>query len=192
MELSSLETSCDSVLAKGVHSSGLTSLCPACDKRAASDAAFGPPIEERSLQTSTKQPQSKTECLNSSEESFSKGDASTCLGFLEKLWDVVESHRFESIWWGDNGKRVVIHEELFDEEVLVRRGCLRIFESESMKSFTHHFHLYGFTRELWDFPKSGSHNDLLAEETAREVCWILCMQTNSQNILVGQVFVPMK
>ncbi|KAF1423652.1 Heat shock transcription factor, Y-linked, partial [Spheniscus humboldti] len=173
MELSSLETSCDSVLAKGVDLSGSTSsLCPACGRRAASDAAFGPPIEERSLQTSTKQPWSKREHLNSSEESSSKGDASTCLSFLKKLWGTVESDRFESIWWGDNGKCVAIHdtihEELFEEEVLARRGHLRIFQSESMKNFIHHLHLYGFTRKLWDFPKSGSRNDLLAEETARE------------------------
>ncbi|KAF1496612.1 Heat shock transcription factor, Y-linked, partial [Megadyptes antipodes antipodes] len=169
MELSSSETSCDSVLAKGVDLSGSTSLCPACDRRAASDAAFGPPIEERSLQTLTKQPWSKREHLNSSEESSSKGDASTCLSFLKKLWGTVESDRFESIWWGDNGKCVVIHEELFEEEVLARRGRLRIFQSESMKSFIHHLHLYRFTRKLWDFPKLGSRNDLLAEETAREV-----------------------
>ncbi|KAF1626779.1 Heat shock transcription factor, Y-linked, partial [Eudyptes filholi] len=169
MELSSSETSCDSVLAKGVDLSGSTSfLCPACDRRAASDAAFGPPIEERSLQTLTKQPWSKREHLNSSEESSSKGDASTCLSFLKKLWGTVESDRFESIWWGDNGKCVVIHEELFEEEVLARRGRLRIFQSESMKSFIHHLHLYRFTRKLWDFPKLGSRNDLLAEETARE------------------------
>ncbi|XP_072732668.1 uncharacterized protein [Ciconia boyciana] len=169
MELSSLETSCDSVLDKEVDLSGSTSsLQTAYDKRAPSDTAFGPPIEERSSQTSTKQRWSKRERLNLSEESSSKGDASTCFSFLKKLWDVVESDRFESIWWGDNGKCVVIHEELFEEEVLARRGHLRIFESESMKSFTHHLHLYGFTRKLWDFQKLGSRNDLLAEETAQE------------------------
>ncbi|XP_050757692.1 heat shock transcription factor, Y-linked-like [Gymnogyps californianus] len=169
MELSSLETSCDSVLAKGVDSSGLTtSLHPARGTRAATDAAFGPPIEERSLQTLTEQRRSKRERLTSSEESSSEGGAFTRLSFLKKLWDIVESHLFESIWWGDNGKCVVIHERLFEEEVLARRGHLRIFEIESMKSFTHRLHLYGFTRKLPDFPKSGSRNDLLAEETARE------------------------
>ncbi|KAM6057003.1 uncharacterized protein LJ206_015232 isoform 1-T2 [Theristicus caerulescens] len=35
-----------------------------------------------------------------------------------------------------------------------------------MTSFTHHLHLYGFTRKLWDFPKSGPYDDLLAEEIA--------------------------
>ncbi|XP_010295510.1 PREDICTED: heat shock transcription factor, Y-linked-like [Phaethon lepturus] len=112
-------------------------------QRAGSKAAFGPPREERSLQT-----WSKRECLYSSEESSSKGNASTCLSFLKKLWDVVKNNWFESIWWGDNGKCIVIHKELFKEEVLSRRKRLRIFESESMKSFTHHFHLSGFTGKL--------------------------------------------
>lgn len=193
MELSSSETSCDSALAKGAELSGSTSsLRAACEKRAARDAAFGPPAQERSLQTSTKQPWSKGDCVNSPEESSSKGDAPTCLHFLKKLWDVVESDRFESIWWGDNGKCVVINEDLFEEEVLARRGRLRIFESETMRSFTHHLRLHGFTRKLEIFPKSGSRSDLLAEETAREVCWNLCAETNSQNILVGQISVPMK
>ncbi|XP_009696840.1 PREDICTED: heat shock transcription factor, Y-linked-like [Cariama cristata] len=170
MELSSLETSCDSVLAKGVDLSGSTSsLHPTCDKRAANDAAFGPPEEERSLQTSAKQPWSKREHLNPPEESSSKGNDSACFSFMKKLWNVVESDRFESIWWGDDGKCVVIHEELFEEEVLARGGHLRIFESESMRSFAHQLHLYGFTRKLQDVPKSGSRDDLLAEEAAREL-----------------------
>uniref|UniRef100_A0A663FCZ3 HSF-type DNA-binding domain-containing protein n=1 Tax=Aquila chrysaetos chrysaetos TaxID=223781 RepID=A0A663FCZ3_AQUCH len=168
MELSSLETSCDSVLAKGFDSSGSTSLRPACDEREASDAAFEHPTEERSLQISTRQPWSKREHLNSPEESSSKGNASPCFSFMKKLWDIVESSRFESIWWGDNGKCVVIHEELFKEEVLARRGRLRIFESETMKSFSWQLHRYGFTKRLWNFPKLGSRIDLLAEETTGE------------------------
>ncbi|XP_009470594.1 PREDICTED: heat shock transcription factor, Y-linked-like [Nipponia nippon] len=166
MELSSQETSCASAQAKGVDLPGSTPLRPARGKRAANDAAFGPPREERALQTSAKRPQSKRERLSSSEESSS--DTWTRLSFLKKLWDIVESHQFESIWWGDNGKCVVIHEELFKDEVLARRGYLRIFESETMRSFTHRLHLYGFARKLCDFPKSGSHDDLLAEETAGE------------------------
>ncbi|XP_049683960.1 transmembrane protein 185A isoform X1 [Accipiter gentilis] len=159
MGLSSSETSCDSVLATRFDLSGLNSLHPACDE--ASDTAFGPPTEE---------PWSKREHLNSYERS-SKGNASPCLSFMKKLWDVIESSQFESIWWGDNGKCVVIHEELFKEEVLARRGHLRIFESETMESFHRQLHLYGFGRRLWHFSKSGSHNDLLAEETTGEFCF---------------------
>lgn len=193
MELSSSETSCDSVQATGVDSSGSTSsLHAACEKRAAHDAAFGPPVEERSLQTSTKQPWSKGDCANCSEESSSKGNAPTCFRFLKRLWAVTESDRFESIWWGDNGKCIVINEDLFEEEVLARRDRLRIFESETMRSFTDHLRQHGFTRKLGIFPKSGSRSDLLAEEAAREVCWILCMETISKNILVEQISVPMK
>ncbi|PKK24681.1 heat shock transcription factor, Y-linked [Columba livia] len=169
MELSSSETSCDSVQATGVDSSGSTSsLHEACEKRAAHDAAFGPPVEERSLQTSTKQPCSKGDCANCSEESSSKGNAPTCFRFLKRLWAVTESNRFESIWWGDNGKCIVINEDLFEEEVLARRDRLKIFESETMRSFTDHLRQHGFTRKLGTFPKSGSRSDLLAEEAARE------------------------
>ncbi|KAM9599928.1 uncharacterized protein ACIBXB_003695 [Morphnus guianensis] len=168
MELSSSETSYDSVLAKGFDSSGSTSLCPACDEREASDAAFEPPTEERSLQILTRQAWSKREHLNSPEESSSKGNVSPFFSFIKKLWDIVESSRFESIWWGDDGKCVVIHEELFKKEVLARRGRLRIFESETMKSFNRQLHLYGFKKRLWNFPKLGSHIDLLAEETTGE------------------------
>ncbi|XP_009887621.1 PREDICTED: heat shock transcription factor, Y-linked-like [Charadrius vociferus] len=125
--------------------------------------------EEKSLYKLQLSNPGQKEHLNSAEESSSKGnDASTRLGFLKQLWDVVESDQFESIRWGDNIKCVVIYEQLFKEEVLVRRGHLKSFESESMKSFTHHLHLDRFTRKLWGFPKSGSHNDLLAEETARD------------------------
>lgn len=180
MGLSSSETSCDSVLATRFDLSGLNSLHPACDE--ASDTAFGPPTEE---------PWSKREHLNSYERS-SKGNASPCLSFMKKLWDVIESSQFESIWWGDNGKCVVIHEELFKEEVLARRGHLRIFESETMESFHRQLHLYGFGRRLWHFSKSGSHNDLLAEETTGEVCMLDPLQANSENILVGQISVPIK
>ncbi|CAM9390656.1 unnamed protein product, partial [Bubo scandiacus] len=123
-----------------------------------------------------------SECLNPSEESSSRGDASTHLSFLKQLWNIIESNRLESIWWGDSRKCGVNH-ELF--KVLARRGHLRILESESIRSFTHLLHLYGFTRKLGDFPKLGLCNDLLAEETAREVCWILYMKSNSQNILMG-------
>ncbi|XP_064319650.1 heat shock transcription factor, Y-linked-like [Phalacrocorax carbo] len=168
MEPSSSEASCGSDLDEGVDSSDSTSRCPLCDKSATSDAAFGCPVQERSLQALTKQPRSKRECLNSSEESSGKGDASTSFHFLKKLWHVVESGRFESIWWGDNGECVAIREELFEKEVLARRGCWRLFESKSMESFTHCLQLHGFTRKLWDFPKLGSCYDLLMEETARE------------------------
>ncbi|XP_010567436.1 PREDICTED: heat shock transcription factor, Y-linked-like [Haliaeetus leucocephalus] len=165
MGLSSSETSCDSVSAKRFDLSGLNSLRPACDE--GSDTAFGPPTEERSLQILTRQPWSKREHLNSPESS-SKGNTSPCFSFMKKLWVVIESGQFESIWWGDNGKCVVIHEELFKEEVLARRGHLRIFESETMESFHRQLHLYGFGRRLWHFSKSGSRNDLLAEETTGE------------------------
>ncbi|XP_009582499.1 PREDICTED: heat shock transcription factor, Y-linked-like, partial [Fulmarus glacialis] len=78
---------------------------------------------------------------------------------LTNVWDIVENDQFHSIWWDKHGKCVVIYEELFKKEVLERRERLRISEIEFMKSFTCYFHLHGFTRKQWDFPRSGLLND---------------------------------
>lgn len=111
---SSLETSCDAVLAKGVGLLGkAASCCLAWDKRAANDAAFGPPREEGSLQTWIKAPHAKREHLDSPEGSLSTRNVCTSHSFLKKLWDIVESQLFSSTWCRHNGKHVAIQEGLF-------------------------------------------------------------------------------
>ncbi|XP_030065720.1 heat shock transcription factor, Y-linked-like [Microcaecilia unicolor] len=69
-----------------------------------------------------------------------------CLSFPKKMWKIVESEEFKSIRWSDNGECVVIDEELFKMEILERRGPLRIFETDSMKSFIRQLNLYGFSK----------------------------------------------
>lgn len=86
----------------------------------------------------------------------------------------------------------MIYEELFKKEVLSRREPLRISEIKYMKSFTCHLHLHRFTRKQWDFPRSGLLNDSLEEAAAKEECQLLHVQTNSQNIPVGYISVPVK
>ncbi|NWH28814.1 HSFY1 protein, partial [Grus americana] len=88
------------------------------------------------------------------------------LCFPQKLWKIVESDRFQSIWWSEGGKCVAIDEELFKEEVLGRGGALRIFTTQSMKSFIRQLNLYGFTKMQQDFQRSASLPEFLAEEAA--------------------------
>ncbi|XP_064134916.1 heat shock transcription factor, Y-linked-like [Loxodonta africana] len=86
------------------------------------------------------------------------------LTFPRKLWKIVESDQFKSIWWDENGTSVVINEELFKKEVLERKAPFRIFETESMKSLVRQLNLYGFSKIRQNFQRSASLADFLAEE----------------------------
>ncbi|KFQ93537.1 Heat shock transcription factor, Y-linked, partial [Nipponia nippon] len=88
------------------------------------------------------------------------------LCFPQRLWRMVESDQFRSIWWSEGGKCVAINEELFKEEVLGRGGPLRVFATQSMKSFLRQMNLYGFTKTQQDFQRSASLPEFLAEEAA--------------------------
>uniref|UniRef100_A0A8C0R723 HSF-type DNA-binding domain-containing protein n=1 Tax=Canis lupus dingo TaxID=286419 RepID=A0A8C0R723_CANLU len=57
------------------------------------------------------------------------------LSFPRKLWRIVEDDAFTSVRWNEDGDAVVIDEDLFQREVLHRRGAERIFETDSLKSF---------------------------------------------------------
>ncbi|NXJ01753.1 HSFY1 protein, partial [Psophia crepitans] len=88
------------------------------------------------------------------------------LRFPQKLWKMVESDQFRSIWWSEGGKCVAINEELFKEEVLGRGGPLRVFAMQNMKSFIRQLNAYGFTKMPRDFERSASLPEFLAEEAA--------------------------
>ncbi|NXS72801.1 HSFY1 protein, partial [Pandion haliaetus] len=88
------------------------------------------------------------------------------LCFPQKLWKMVESGQFRSIWWSEGGKCVAINEELFKEEVLGRGGPLRVFATQKMKSFLRQLNFYGFTKVQRDFQRSASLPEFLAEEDA--------------------------
>ncbi|XP_025034623.2 uncharacterized protein LOC112543818 [Pelodiscus sinensis] len=68
------------------------------------------------------------------------------LSFPKKLWKIVESDEFKSISWNENGDCVIIDEICFQREILDRRGILRIFDTDSMKSFIRQLNLYGFSK----------------------------------------------
>ncbi|NXN76533.1 HSFY1 protein, partial [Himantopus himantopus] len=88
------------------------------------------------------------------------------LYFPQKLWKIVESDQFPSIWWSEGGKCIAINEELFKEEVLGRAGPPRVFAMKTMKSFLRQLNLYGFTKLPRDCGRSASLPEFLAEEAA--------------------------
>uniref|UniRef100_A0A452FW13 HSF-type DNA-binding domain-containing protein n=1 Tax=Capra hircus TaxID=9925 RepID=A0A452FW13_CAPHI len=86
------------------------------------------------------------------------------LTFPRKLWNIVESDQFESIWWDETGTCIVINEELFKKEVLERKDPFRIFETKSMKSFIRQLNLYGFHKNRQSVQRSASLPVFLEEE----------------------------
>ena len=91
-------------------------------------------------------------------------NASLSLTFPQKLWAILESDQFESIWWDESGTCIVINEELFKKEVLERKGPFRVFETNSMKSLIQQLNLYGFSKKWQTFQRSASLPDFLEEE----------------------------
>lgn len=159
------ETSPLSAPDKLVESSESTSAEPlGQDRGAACDGAAA------SIEGGKDCPASTDDCESrpgsSSEECAVKANVFSFLSFPKKLWQLVESNEFKTIWWGHCGNCIVIDEEMFKVEVLGRTGPQKIFETESMKSFIRQLNLYGFTKMKWDFQRSASLPEFLAEEDA--------------------------
>ncbi|XP_064134561.1 heat shock transcription factor, X-linked member 3-like [Loxodonta africana] len=68
------------------------------------------------------------------------------LAFPRKLWMIVENDAFKSVRWSDSGNTVIIEKDLFQREVLRRRGAERIFETDSLKAFNRQLNLHGFIK----------------------------------------------
>ncbi|NXT01872.1 HSFY1 protein, partial [Jacana jacana] len=116
---------------------------PGGDMEAARDAATRPLDEENTLQCLPGESWAPTApfCFPEVCEETGQSPADS---FLYNLWQ--SSHDFQSIWWDDDGNCVVIAEKLFREEVLGRRGPLKIFETTSMRGFMFQLNLHGFCR----------------------------------------------
>ncbi|NXQ55883.1 HSFY1 protein, partial [Anthoscopus minutus] len=87
------------------------------------------------------------------------------LRFPQKLWKMLESGKFLSVWWSEGGKCVAINKDLFEMEVLGREGQ-PVFHTQKMKSFTRQLNAYGFTKVQRDFQRSASLPEFLSEEAA--------------------------
>ncbi|NWV04939.1 HSFY1 protein, partial [Ptilonorhynchus violaceus] len=85
--------------------------------------------------------------------------------FPQKLWKMLESSKFPSIWWSEGGKCVAINKDLFEVEVLGRKGQ-QVFHTQKMKSFMRQLNAYGFIKMQRDFQRSASLPEFLAEEVA--------------------------
>ncbi|XP_058515289.1 heat shock transcription factor, Y-linked-like [Ochotona princeps] len=96
--------------------------------------------------------------LSSPSDGFSHQEQNNqhVLGFPRKLWQIVESPEFKSIWWGEGGTCIVIDVERFQTEVLEMKGHFRIFETCNMKSFVRQLNLYGFRKMQSTFQRSAS------------------------------------
>ena len=138
---------------------------PGGDTEASWDAATGPLAEENALQGLPDESWSSIIPFCFSEISASTNQSSA-RSFLKNLWKIIGSHRFQSIWWGDDGNCVVIAEKLFRKEVLGRRGPLKIFETESMRGFALQLNLHGFCKMEGDSLISASIKELQAVAAA--------------------------
>nr|XP_044997077.1 heat shock transcription factor, Y-linked-like [Jaculus jaculus] len=86
------------------------------------------------------------------------------LTFPKKLWKIVESNKFKSVCWDEEGTSIVINVELFKKEVLERKPPFRIFETNSMNSLVRQLNLYGFSKVQQNCQRSASLDDFMAEE----------------------------
>ncbi|XP_077744839.1 heat shock transcription factor, X-linked-like [Canis aureus] len=69
-----------------------------------------------------------------------------CLPFPKKLWRLLNSSRFTSIWWEKDGTSIGLNEKLFQKEILERDGPDKVFETDCTKSFIRQLNLYGFSK----------------------------------------------
>lgn len=68
-------------------------------------------IEEKVFQGSCCESWAMSVWFNFSQERSGKGNDFSSCSFLKKLWKIVGSDWFHSIWWGDAGNSVVIAEK---------------------------------------------------------------------------------
>ncbi|XP_058391111.1 LOW QUALITY PROTEIN: heat shock transcription factor, X-linked-like [Diceros bicornis minor] len=76
------------------------------------------------------------------------------LPFPKRLWNIVNSNQFASVWWDDGGPYIGINEKLFQKEILERDGWNKLFETDCMKSFIRQLHLHGFSKMHHDIHSS--------------------------------------
>ncbi|XP_045727175.3 heat shock transcription factor, X-linked-like [Mirounga angustirostris] len=79
-----------------------------------------------------------------------------CLPFPKRLWKIVNSDQFASIWWDNNGTCMGITEKLSQKEILERDGPNEVSETGCMKSFVRQLNLYGFGKLRQDVHTSVS------------------------------------
>ncbi|XP_065756371.1 heat shock transcription factor, X-linked-like [Phocoena phocoena] len=89
--------------------------------------------------------------------------------FPRKLWTIVNSSRFASIWWNEDGTCIGFNRPLFQKEVLDRDGLDKVFKTECMKSFTRQLNCYGFSKVHQDMHTSLCVTNLSTKERPAHV-----------------------
>ncbi|KAB0345990.1 hypothetical protein FD755_024359 [Muntiacus reevesi] len=121
-------------------------------------------IEEYVFQALYEEVVIKRPCYTFSVSETDELNVSLSHTFPRKLWAIVESDQFESIWWDESGTCIVINEELFKKEVSERKAPFRVLETNSMKSLVRQLNLYGFSKKRQTFQRPASRPDFLEEE----------------------------
>ena len=136
---------------------------PLCDYTLTEHSVLRSMVEEAAFQALFEEVVIKMPCYTFSVSETDELNDFLSLNFPQKLWKIVESDQFTSIWWDESGTSIVINEEVFKKEVLYRKAPFRIFDTDSMKSLVRQLKLYGF-RKQQTFQRSASLADLLEEE----------------------------
>ncbi|CAI9181337.1 unnamed protein product [Rangifer tarandus platyrhynchus] len=136
---------------------------PLCDYTLNEDSVLRSMIEETAFQALCEEAVIKMPCYTFSVSETDEFNDFISLNFPQKLWKIVESDQFKSIWWDESGTSIMISEEVFKKEGLERKAPFRIFEADSMKSLVRQLNLYGFKKQQ-TFQRSASLADFLEEE----------------------------
>lgn len=136
---------------------------PLCDYTLTEDSVLRSMIEEAAFQALCEEVVIKMPHYTFSISETDELNDFISLKFPQKLWKIVESDQFKSIWWDENGTSIVINEEVFKKEVLERKAPFRIFETDCMKSLVRQLNLYGFRKKQQTFQRSASLADFLEE-----------------------------
>ncbi|XP_064339602.1 heat shock transcription factor, Y-linked-like [Camelus dromedarius] len=148
----------------GPSGSGKSSRSLLCDQTFSGDLDLRSMIEENAFQTLCEESLIKRPCYKHCVSEPDEDNDFRSLTFPRKLWKMVGSDQFHSIWWDDNGTSIVIDEDVFKKEVLERKSPFRIFETGSMKSLVRQLNVYGFRKLRQNFQRSACLADFLAEE----------------------------
>uniref|UniRef100_A0A8I3PRV9 HSF-type DNA-binding domain-containing protein n=1 Tax=Canis lupus familiaris TaxID=9615 RepID=A0A8I3PRV9_CANLF len=111
---------------------------------AAEDPSFRLLLEENTFQALAQEPLLKRP-RTVEDALLVAGGNLLCLPFPKKLWRLLNSSRFTSIWWEKDGTSIGLKEKLFQKEILERDGPDKVFETDCTKSFIRQLNLYG----LW-------------------------------------------
>ncbi|KAB0353362.1 hypothetical protein FD755_023933 [Muntiacus reevesi] len=137
---------------------------PLCDYTLTEDSVLRSIIEEAAFQALFEEVVVKRPRYTFSVSETDELNDFLSLNFPQKLWKIVESDQFKSIWWDESGTSIVINEEVFKKEVLERKAPFRIFETHSLKSIVRQLNLYGFRKKQQTVQRSASLADFLDEE----------------------------